>query len=741
MTMRAVVWAGLWLGGCGGEPAAELQVAPLELQARQPWSQVLTVGRIVQGHAGMATVGGYDPGSEVKLLVSLAQPQMSWRRGVGIGLDEPIKDAATATADNYGNVELVLQAPDCTAGTEVFFQAVGPVAGVNTASTVTRVVVAANGLPTAPGVALGDPDPLPGDPLWLALSTPSTDPDGDPTSYVTTWTHDGTTVGEMATLEPNLPARIGRWEVEVTAHDGFGRGDVTAIVFDVPSTPPTVSEVALTPAHPRVGDPVACSYVYTDVEGDPDQSTIHWLVDDVEVGTGAVLPVAPTTGQRITCRVDPFDGSSTGASVSTSVRMPGNVLLIVLDDVGVDQLGLYGIGPEVAPTPTIDALASQGVLFRHAYANSECSPTRALIQTGRYAWRTGVGDGIAPADPFTLSHDEVLLPEAVVAGTDGLYTTSLVGKWHLSTLADNYYTHPLDFGWGWYSGAIDGVWEGAYALDGLAMNYYDWERSENGAVARSTTYVENSAVDDALARIAAMPEPWLTQVSFNSPHRPYHVPPADLFAGPALGDTIQKQYYHWMLEAIDTEIAKLLAGIDPAVLASTTVVITADNGSLQNVVDPMFDLSRQKSTLYQGGVHVPLLVAGPLVDTPGREVDSLVAAVDIFATIADLAGADLDPEVEIDGVSFLPYLRDPAQAPLRQYVYAEEFFPLGFGPYDYHDKMIRDERWKLIRYSFHDELYDLAGLDVEGTDLLNSGTPLTPEQDAAYQALVAALPI
>ena len=68
-----------------------------------------------------------------------------------------------------------------------------------------------------------------------------------------------------------------------------------------------------------------------------------------------------------------------------------NVLLIIADDVGVDGIGSYREGAAPPPTPHIDSLASRGVLFRNAYSNALCSPTRCTIFTGRYSFRTGVG--------------------------------------------------------------------------------------------------------------------------------------------------------------------------------------------------------------------------------------------------------------------------------------------------------------------------------------------------------------
>src|SRR5262245_32585079 len=110
---------------------------------------------------------------------------------------------------------------------------------------------------------------------------------------------------------------------------------------------------------------------------------------------------------------------------------PGNVLILVADDLGIDQLACYGVGSDPAPTPTLDMMAASGVRFRNVWSQPTCSPTRATIQTGRYAFRTTIGTVIsafsnAPALPVS----EVTLPEMLDLGTAGAYTHAAIGKWH-----------------------------------------------------------------------------------------------------------------------------------------------------------------------------------------------------------------------------------------------------------------------------------------------------------------------
>ncbi|HTE05817.1 MAG TPA: sulfatase-like hydrolase/transferase, partial [Planctomycetota bacterium] len=117
-----------------------------------------------------------------------------------------------------------------------------------------------------------------------------------------------------------------------------------------------------------------------------------------------------------------------------------NVLLLVADDLGVDRVGAYAAVPDPGHTPRIDALAAQGVLFRNAYANPVCSPTRITLLTGKYGFRTGMGLAMNYAlDTFEVSPSEVCLPEALAPS----YRSFVFGKWHMSTKKVSGLLHPL----------------------------------------------------------------------------------------------------------------------------------------------------------------------------------------------------------------------------------------------------------------------------------------------------------
>ena len=117
-----------------------------------------------------------------------------------------------------------------------------------------------------------------------------------------------------------------------------------------------------------------------------------------------------------------------------------------------------------------------------------------------------------------------------------------------------------------------------------------------------------------------MPEPWFLYVAFNAAHGPLNLPPEALVpSGLPADDAPNEDRFDAVLEALDTEIGRLLDSLDPAVLASTTVLAIGDNGTSDAGVPDAVDLGRNKHTPYEGGIRVPFIVTGPHVTQPGRD--------------------------------------------------------------------------------------------------------------------------
>lgn len=474
---------------------------------------------------------------------------------------------------------------------------------------------------------------------------------------------------------------------------------------------------------------------------------------------------------------------------------PLDVLVIVLDDVGVDLFGAYAAdypGALQPCTPHLDELAARGVRFTNCWASPICTPSRAMLLTGRPASRTGTGTVTNPSQPSVvgLSPDVPTIADVFQSVAPGIACTAAVGKWHVADVAQ-LPTHPLELGFATWSGS----WFNLNTPSSVQpacfdASYCDWCKSEVDAFGAAQTphwpnYATADTTDGALAVLAdfaSLSSPWFLYVAYNATHLPFECPQACGVACPpsacgtctacdgASGDVAVARA---MTEVLDHQLGRLFAAID---FERTLVVVLADNGTQPSAVAPPFLPTHSKVSPYQGGVNVPLVVWAPACATLGpRECHELVSATDLFATAADFAQIPLAPDPLRDSVSFA-HCVDPrydlSGATARRIVYTEMFTPnftpdpFGRPPSDYvaqqHVRAVRNARFKLIeknRYSFGAsnspngtslELYELGvGPDAsnpafgpdpfEQHDLLDGSAPLDPEAQAAFDELFVAL--
>ncbi|MEM7233508.1 MAG: sulfatase-like hydrolase/transferase, partial [Planctomycetota bacterium] len=442
---------------------------------------------------------------------------------------------------------------------------------------------------------------------------------------------------------------------------------------------------------------------------------------------GAVIPGPfPDCGRDIT--PDPItcrDFSECNSGPPPEGRP--NVLFIIVDDLGVDSMDGY---TENAPSmPNIKALCESGVRFTNAWSAPVCSPTRATILTGRYGFRTGVG---APGDAIAL--DETTLPQTLAASAPLPYAQACIGKWHLSNDTNGGEDNPNLMGFPYYSGS----------LGGGVRSYTRWQETVNGSTAVNRDYITSVLVDDALDWIGDQDEPWFLWLAFNAPHSPFHLPPAELHSRDDLSGTEEdieanpRPYYEAMLESLDHEIGRLLSSLPENVRRETDIIFLGDNGTPGQVAPQ--ERGRAKDSLYQGGIHVPLIIAGPSVDSGGRTVQAVVNSSDLFATILDLAGVDiastLDGTFAEDSISFANLLRDPNATPARPWAYAELFGEEAMA--NRRGRTVTDGRFKLIDPDVGGNLlFDLVDDPQESRNLLDS--PLSDDASAALSELETAL--
>ncbi len=367
----------------------------------------------------------------------------------------------------------------------------------------------------------------------------------------------------------------------------------------------------------------------------PSQYMVELLIDAANLADGDYAVVATFP-----------DGSSWTGTLS-HVAQP-NVLLLIVDDWGIDSSPIdnnatLNPGTTFANMATLQSLAASGLRFTNAYSQPVCSPTRAALITGRHAFRTGVGNA-----NDVLAAEEVTLPEAFSAASSP-YQLASYGKWHLGGGDTGY----ADLGgWPEFIGMTGG------GVENTLTGYEDWARNDNGTVANSDVYTTTDQVNQAKTFIDARNtagEPWFVWMGFNAPHTPFHDPPNNLLQGTT--GTSDKARYQKALEALDTEIGRLLESVD---LAKTNVIIVGDNGTPAQVVQapygPTGNTGKSKGDLYEGGIHVPMVVSGPSVKlASGTTTNALVHVTDLYSTILDMASVPV-PSEAVDSASIEPIL-------------------------------------------------------------------------------------
>jgi arylsulfatase A-like enzyme len=416
-----------------------------------------------------------------------------------------------------------------------------------------------------------------------------------------------------------------------------------------------------------------------------------------------------------------------------------NTLVLLADDLGVDMVEYYAEGPNPPPTPTLNKLARDGTIFRNAWSNPVCSPTRATIHTGRYSFRTGIGMQIGHSSGLGLNVAELTLPELLDSRPDLHIKHAAFGKWHMG----NENLSPLDHGYSHFAGTLNNI-----ILD-LGHDYYLWPKNVNGVESISTTYATVDTVEEALAWIETAPEPWFCYVAFNAPHNPFHIPPAGTYTI-VLPDVDPREFpypfYRATVQSLDLEIGRMLRTMGTELVDRTNIIFAGDNGTPREASVAPFIPAHAKLSPYEGGINVPLIIHGPAVSTPGSEVSALVNTTDLFATIAELSGmnlaVDLPPGLKHDSVSIVPYLNDPATPSIRETVYAELFLPNHTDQHLVEWRIIRNDRYKFIVRGDAEEpnrieFYDLQADPFETTDLLE--TPMSHAESQHFFALVEAM--
>lgn len=456
---------------------------------------------------------------------------------------------------------------------------------------------------------------------------------------------------------------------------------------------------------------------------------------------------------------------SQGPATPPANKRPPNVILIVADDLGMNDISLYGGGVAggAVPTPNIDSIARQGVSFANGYAaNATCSPSRAALMTGRYPTRFGfeftavpasfIGSvahaGDSPLYPaiyhkelnhdlpdypdMGVPHDQIMLPEILKPLG---YHTIHIGKWHLGESQPLRPTSQgfdeslgLRAGGGMYAGSDDAAAVAA-KLPWDPIDRFLWANLPyavywgDGERFRPKGHLTDYFTDNALAAIEANKNrPFFMYLAYNAPHTPLQATQADYDALPQIKDHTQR-VYGAMIRQLDRRIGDVLQKLKATGLDQNTLVIfTSDNGGAWYAGIP--DLNRPyrgfKGTFFEGGIHVPLLMRWPGQIAPGTVRSDVAQHLDMFATIAAATGAQMPADRPMDSFNLL------GNGPTRQLT----FWRSG----DY--RVVRAGDWKLQVSKRPDKVW-LFNLATDPTEQINLADR-EPTRVAALRRMIEA---
>ena len=426
----------------------------------------------------------------------------------------------------------------------------------------------------------------------------------------------------------------------------------------------------------------------------------------VAVGGGLYLKSNPLVAVKFLSRLkDPIGPNQPvvwqqGPDKPVEGKRPPNIILILADDLGYNDLTFNGGGVAngAVPTPNINSIAADGVDLRQGYAgNATCAPSRAAIMTGRYATRFGYE--FTPAHPLFMKmvgeaqngpHKTLYFPEnaknypdvaslgiptsevtiAKILQAQG-YHTLMFGKWHLGELPDmRPQAKGFDESLGFLMGAQMYAEPGSPTVEESRQPWDPIDRflwaalpyavsKDGGPRFAPNEYMTDYLGDQAVAAIKANKNrPFFMYLAFNAPHTPLQAKKEDYDALPMIKDH-RLRVYAAMIRALDRNVGHVLEALKAEGIDDNTLVIfTSDNGGANYIGLP--DINKPyrgwKATFFEGGIRVPYFMKWPGVLQAGTKYSEPVAHVDIFATAAAAAGAAIPTDRVLDGVNLLPFI-------------------------------------------------------------------------------------
>mgnify|MGYP005848267603 CR=1 FL=1 len=390
-------------------------------------------------------------------------------------------------------------------------------------------------------------------------------------------------------------------------------------------------------------------------------------------------------------------GTGCVSNEAVAVEKP-NILLILADDLGHSDLGFQG--SDEIPTPHLDALAKNGIIFTDAHVTATvCSPSRGGLITGRYQQFFGFEANIPPPD-LGLDLSQVTMADVL---RDNGYRTAINGKWHLGYKADY---HPNSRGFDEFWGFLGG--HRSY----FPANYREGHEKAIYTNREYTPFTGNYLTDTQGEVGAAFIEnnqdqPFFLFMSFAAPHGPIHALEEDTARFP----DSDRAAYVAMVYAMDRAVGVLVEKLrETGQLENTVIIFLSDNGGTPEGNADNAPLAGFKGNKFEAGHRVPFFVHWPDRLEGGQSFDGLTSALDLFPTFLAAARIEKPADLSLDGVNLLPFMTGEVKGDPHDMLFFRKEMAAA----------VRDDKWKLVRLDdYGSNLYDLSEDPKETTDVKN----------------------
>lgn len=351
-----------------------------------------------------------------------------------------------------------------------------------------------------------------------------------------------------------------------------------------------------------------------------------------------------------------------------------NIVLILMDNLGYGELGVYGGGIlRGAPTPRIDKLASEGMRLLNFNVEAQCTPSRSALMTGRFSIRSGTYQVPRGGSPEGLTQWEITIAELLSAQG---YATGIWGKWHLGSTEERFPTHQgFDEWYGiprsyteamWPSlNQTDGMWPSVGAKQGWNANVvqpapiYEARKAEKARQIATLDLEQRRNMDAEIAsravqfikRNANARKPFFAFVSFSIIHEPT-LPNREFAGKTGNGDWAD------CLAEMDHRTGQILSAIREAGVEDDTLVIFASDNGPEATHPWEGDSGPWRGTYFtamEASLRAPFIIRWPGRVPAGNTSNEIVHIVDLYPTLARIAGAEVPKDRPIDGVDQLDF--------------------------------------------------------------------------------------